>query len=284
MPRFRFENFEFDPRTLELKRDGVLVRLQPQPARVLAILLERAGDTVTRDELRQPLWGNDTHVEFDQGLNYCIAQIRTALGDSAEVSRFVRTIPKRGYRFVATVVPEPALEPPTRPRARWKSATPRWAVVAGLLITGAFFAAVLSSRRPPINIAVARFDNETGLAEMDRFSDALTDMVVAQLTAEAGNRFGIIGNAAVLRKPRAARDLKALGSALPVGYVVLGQVQRNSRQIRVLAHLIRLPDQTHVAVVRLDRDIGDALQMQSELSRVIATEFLRHLPPPRRTL
>jgi DNA-binding winged helix-turn-helix (wHTH) protein/TolB-like protein len=279
VPPVRFGKFGFDPATRELKRDGLPVRLQAQPAQVLTVLIERAGRTVTREDLCQAVWGNETHVDFDQGLNYCIAQIRTALGDSADSPCFVRTIPKRGYQFIAPIVPVSSVEPQPPPSARLRRSFPIWVVAATLLFaTGAVIAVVYAQHRAPINIAVVRFDNETGIAEMNTFSDAVTDQVVAQLAADSGNRFGIIGNAAILRQPRSQRDLLAIGSALNAGYVILGQVQRDSGRFRVLAHLIRLPDQTHVAVARFDRDIGDELQTETELSRLIASQFLRRLP------
>ncbi|OLC78077.1 MAG: hypothetical protein AUH72_16520 [Acidobacteria bacterium 13_1_40CM_4_65_8] len=99
----RFGDFEFDERAGELRRNGTTTRLEPQPARVLALLVERAGEVVTRAELQQRVWSGDTFVDFDRGLNYCIAQIREALGDSASEPRFVETLPRRGYRFIAPV-------------------------------------------------------------------------------------------------------------------------------------------------------------------------------------
>jgi DNA-binding winged helix-turn-helix (wHTH) protein/TolB-like protein len=89
----------------ELRRGGMTTRLEPQPARVLALLVERAGDVVTRAELQQHVWSGDTFVDFERGLNYCIAQIRTALGDSASSPRFIETLPRRGYRFIASIAP-----------------------------------------------------------------------------------------------------------------------------------------------------------------------------------
>jgi DNA-binding winged helix-turn-helix (wHTH) protein/TolB-like protein len=273
--RLRFGLFDFDLHTRELQREGVLVRLQAQPAQVLAVLLEHAGGIVTREELRQAVWGDDTHVDFSQGLNYCIAQIRTALGDSADSPRFVRTIPKQGYQFIAPILatPEPA---PPRNSAR-RSRIRRWALaLAFILMIGGILGVMLWHPKPPI-IAVARFDNETGLAAMTAFSDALTDMVVVRLTADAGAKFGIIGNAEPLRQPRPYRDLLAIGSSLKAKYLILGQVQGSAAHRRVLAHLVRLPDQTHVAVARFDRAAGDDLQTETELSRLIAANFLQHL-------
>src|SRR6476661_8502933 len=99
----KFGEFEFDAVRGELRRRGQPVRLQAQPARVLAILVEHAGQVVTRDALREAIWGGDTFVDFDKGLNFAIAQIRTALGDSADAPSFVRTLPKRGYQFIAPI-------------------------------------------------------------------------------------------------------------------------------------------------------------------------------------
>src|SRR5262245_62060854 len=99
----QFADFEFDERAGEVRRNAETKRLEPQPARVLGVLLERAGEVVTRAELQQRVWSGDTFVDFDRGLNYCIAQIREALGDSAAEPRFIETLPRRGYRFIAPV-------------------------------------------------------------------------------------------------------------------------------------------------------------------------------------
>jgi TolB-like protein/DNA-binding winged helix-turn-helix (wHTH) protein/tetratricopeptide (TPR) repeat protein len=110
--RCRFGLFEFDFRTGELRREGDLIKLSPQPARVLGLLLGRPGETVLREELRAHLWGNETFVDFERGLNFCILQVRTALGDSSENPRFVQTVPRKGYRFIAPVTND--LRPPSR--------------------------------------------------------------------------------------------------------------------------------------------------------------------------
>src|SRR5919106_4391361 len=103
MEGVRFGIFDFSPSTGELWRDGVPVRLQAQPARLLAALVARAGQVVTRETLQREIWGDGTHVDFERGLNFCIAQVRGALGDSADSPRFIETVPKQGYRFVAPV-------------------------------------------------------------------------------------------------------------------------------------------------------------------------------------
>lgn len=276
--RVRFGLFDFDPASRSLLRDGVPVRLQAQPMQVLSVLVEHAGEVVTRDQLRQAVWGTETFVDFDRGLNYCITQIRSALGDSAESPRFIRTVPKLGYQFIAPVTataPAQPAPPESRvPHVGWRHLSMAF---AAMLVAGGVVFAVLAAHRPPVNIAVARFDNETGNPAMDSFADGLTDSLVAELAAADRRKFGIIGNASLLRQPRQQRDLRAIGSSLNAAYVVLGQVQRGPSQVRVLAHLIQLPQQTHVAAVRLDRDISDPLQTQSELARLISVEFLTKL-------
>jgi TolB-like protein len=125
---------------------------------------------------------------------------------------------------------------------------------------------------PPI-VAVVRFDNENGQPDLDRFSDGLTDSVVEQLTSQSRDRYKVIGNALILRGPRDLRDLNAIATSLHAAYVVLGQVQSNSSQVVILAHLIRLPDQTHIWVVRTERTLEDPLNVESEVARKIAAEF-----------
>src|SRR5215470_6657121 len=108
----RFGVFELDFRSGELRKGGVLVKLQQQPFKVLALLVTHPGDIVTREELRCQIWGGDTFVDFDQGLNFCIKQIRAALGDQADTPRYVETLPRRGYRFIAPLERRELTPPP----------------------------------------------------------------------------------------------------------------------------------------------------------------------------
>ena len=125
----RFGVFELDPESGELRKSGVLIHLRPQSVRILALLASRPGQLVTREELCQHVWGNETFVDADQGLNHCIKRIRTALGDDAEVPRYIQTLPQRGYRFIA---PLEERERPAQPGA----AVPRrlWLMLAGAVL------------------------------------------------------------------------------------------------------------------------------------------------------
>jgi len=280
MARIRFGTFDFDSVTLELRREGTPVRLQAQPARVLSMLLARPGEMVTRESLQRAVWGEETYVDFDRGLNFCIGQIRSALRDSAESPRFVQTVPKSGYRFIAPVreTDSPLPGQPQVVTAQRTLAEPRmwWALLLALVIAAAAFVWSFHSDRTKeqvSNVAITRFDNETGDADFDRFADGLTDSVVADLTGSAAGRYGVIGNASILRQPRSRRDLIAIGSALHARYVILGQVRRIPSGISVLAHLIRLPQQTHVRVARIDSKAGQAPGSESELARRIVADL-----------
>jgi len=283
----RFGVFAFDMDALELSRNGRPLRLQPQPARVLATLLAHPGRAVTREELRAAVWRDDTFVDFDRGLNFCVAQIRSALGDDADAPRFIRTLPKRGYEFICPLEAvggaeaiarqvSVAPEAPAPARRRW--AAVGW-IAAGLVTAAAGLAVFLLYRSPSLPVvAVARFDNETGNTTLTRFSDALTDEVVEQLTASGAGQFGVVGNASILRVARDARDLLAIGRALGARYVILGQVQSDTGgHVRVLAHLIRLPDQTHVSVSRTDGLSDASLPAVDSIATKIATAFTRRL-------
>src|SRR5262245_49760673 len=309
--RYRFGLFEFDAATRELRREGVLVRLPSQPAQLLACLIEHAGQTVSRDELRKTLWGRDTFVDFDRGLNFCMSQVRSALKDDSAEPTYIRTIPKQGYQLIAPVERisgngsdlnakrSPAGDAAQRGGYRRVMALAAAALIAVVLAvaTGRGFLRRSSSKPAPI-VAVLRFDNETGDSGITRFSDALTDTVVERLTLLSQGRYQVIGNAQILRRPREQRDLNAIGSSLHAAYIVLGQVQSNDVQrngaqrnddarsddqrnhdqdkrgpVRILAHLIRLPEQTHLWVARTERTLTDPLAVESEVAEKIATEF-----------
>jgi DNA-binding winged helix-turn-helix (wHTH) protein/TolB-like protein len=275
-----FGEFEFDTATGELRRRGEPVRLQSQPAQVLAILVGSAGQVVTRETLRDAVWGAETFVDFDKGLNFAIAQVRAALEDSADSPSFIRTLPKRGYQFIAPVtrLDGPVKDTPAGARRRLLP----WGigVAAAIVLAAGAWAWRSSTSRPsdPAHtIAVIPFDNETGVGDFDRYATNLTDSVVAQLTTSGRDRFDVVGNALVLRTPRTSRDLVAIADSVKAGYVVIGQVQRDEDHLRVLAHLIRVPDQKHIWVVRLERPADGGLMPAADAAQRISSAFLGKL-------
>ena len=183
--RVRFGAFEFDAASGELWRDGERVPLQRQPSRLLDLLLGRPGEVVAREEIRLALWGEDTHVDFERSLNFCVAKLRAALGDSAAQPQFIETVPTRGYRFIAGVDPDVG---PGFSRAPAEPAHPRGSAI--LWTTGAValaIAAVVALRvfvdiRPGVpKVVVVPFKNETGAAELDRLAKGVSDATVARL-------------------------------------------------------------------------------------------------------
>ena len=260
----RFGTYDFDRETGELTRAGVAVRLQPQPSHVLRVLIEAKGQVVSRESIREAVWGSEVHVDFDRALNYAISQVRTALKDSADSPRYIETIPKTGYRFIAPL--ESALADrqlamvadvdPTLLEARLDSSgLPRrqvLAIGAGAAALGAAFGLwrLLAARREQ-RIAIALFDNETGDAALDHYANDVTDSLVVAFTQKTQGRYGVIGNASVLRQRRSFRDLATIAQELRAQFVILGQIKAEDASRFVLAHLIRMPDETHLQVARL---------------------------------
>ena len=330
--RVRFGTFEFDPAALELRRDGRPVKIEPQPAKALARLLAVPGALVTRDDLREAIWGRETHVDFDRGITYAIGQVRAALGDSGENPRFLQTLPKRGFRFVAPVVdmPEPAAtarrpsgeaaaarrpgdaavaagaggaapapapitEPTTSPASRDRPAEvppsgarrriPRWfaPLAAALIIAVLGLGTLLWGRGAPPVVAVSIFDNETGDPTLDVPVATLTDLVVVRLTALAPGRLGVVGNAAVLRRPRNIRDLDAVAAGVQADYVVLGQLQRDPAGVRFVTHLVRLRDGVHLKANRLtvpaERLAALDASVPDEFARAVREHVLHERAP-----
>jgi DNA-binding winged helix-turn-helix (wHTH) protein/TolB-like protein len=252
----KFGIFEFDTDTRELRKNSRAIALEPQPAKALALLLSRAGEIVSRDELREAVWGSDTHVDFDRGLAYCLSQIRSALGDSGDNPRFVQTIPKRGFKFIAPVASVSPVSPaspasPARGFNNWVTIPLVLALAA--VSVGLVVATFMSPPGPEnvVHVAVSVFDNETGQAEYDRTVAGLSDLVVERLSKMDPDRIAVVGNAAVLRQPRNIRNLKGIADSVDAEYVLLGQLQRGESGLRFITHFIRLRDEAHLKANRL---------------------------------
>jgi TolB-like protein len=225
--RLRFEAFELDVATGELRKGRTLIKLQPQPFKVLALLASRAGDLVPREEIQKQVWTDDTFVDFDQGLNYCIRQIRSALCDDAETPRFIETVPRRGYRFLPIVE---ELAPPPVPTV---------------------------ARR--IMLAVLPFENLSGEGDQEYFSDGLTDEMIAQLGRINPQRLGVIARTSAMKYKHTNKSIDVIGLELGVAYVLEGSVRRGANRVRVTAQLIQVSDQTHLWAQSYDRSLGDML-------------------------
>jgi DNA-binding winged helix-turn-helix (wHTH) protein/TolB-like protein len=287
-----FGPFRFEMTSGALSRHGMPVRLQPQPARVLAILVSRAGEVVSRDELRQQIWADGTYVDFERGLNFAVAHIRAALGDSAETPLYIETVPKRGYRFIAPVARPPIVQEHVTPPAieatqvtlresRSEPRTSRALVVSATLVTVAIIAVAAWLWIPEdprtTRVAVVPFDNETGQDAFDQVAVAIADQTVARLaTPDRLTQLIVIGNSAALRKPRAFRDIKDIGRQVAADYVVLAQMKVDKSGVRLIAHLIRVSDEAHVWADAYDRD-SFTLGVQAEIAEAIAAAVTMRL-------
>jgi TolB-like protein/DNA-binding winged helix-turn-helix (wHTH) protein len=280
--RARFGAFQFDAATGELWLEGRRVRLQRQPSRLLELLVSRPGDVVSREEIRQGLWGDDTHVDFERSLNFCVAKLRSALRDNAASPRFIETVPTRGYRFIAPVqtgaasVDAPASIKPRQPPQRW------WAVAAGLVaVLGAVGVQQLWQQRhspAPPKIVVVPFHNETGTADLDRVAKGVSDATVARLaTPERLAHLLVIGNASDLPFSFKPANMKAMGESLGAQYLLLGQMKKDDRRLRIVAHLIRVSDQTHLWAKTYDTDTLD-LPQQASIAEEIAKSVAATVP------
>jgi TolB-like protein/DNA-binding winged helix-turn-helix (wHTH) protein len=286
-PRVRFASFEFETATGELWQDGRRVRLQRQPSRLLELLLARPGEVISREEIRLGLWGDNTHVDFERSLNFCVAKLRSALRDNAVSPRFVETVPTRGYRFIAPVDPataasagvaaDPPPSAPPAPRRRWVAWITVAATVAGIIGLGASYYRYANPALP--RIVVVPFHNETGSPELDRLAKGVSDATVARLaTPERLTHLSVIGNASDLIFSFKPANMKAMGESLGAQYLLLGQMKKDDRRLRIVVHLIRVSDQTHLWAKTYDRDALD-LAEQAAIAEEIAKSVIETVPP-----
>ena len=239
MRQVRFGVFELDLEAGVLRRNGRKVKLQEQPFQVLAMLLERPGQVVTREELQQRLWSTDTFVDFDHGLNKAINKIRLALGDSADAPRFVETLARRGYRFIASLH--------------------------------------LPAKSPIRSIAVLPLQNVSGDAAQEYFSDGLTDALITNL-AKIG-ALKVISRTSVMQYKATQKSIPIIASELGVDAVLEGTVYREGNRVRTTAQLIEVATDSHLWAENYERDLTSVLALQSQIAREVAREVHVHLTP-----
>jgi len=297
--RATFGPFELDVKTGRLLKHGKALKVVGQPLEVLALLLERSGEVVTRDELRTRLWGGETFVDFEHGLNAAVNKLRFALGDSADNPRYVETLTRKGYRFIAPLeTRRPSESPPVEPDPTPLPGTPRGFRPGLILAASAPIAAVLAawmwslwaapaskSEAVPtdrILLVVLPFENLSNNQEQDYFAEGLTDELITRLGQLDPDRLGVIARTSAAYYSGARRRVRQIAAELGVEYVVEGGVGRAGDRVRVSARLVRAADETSLWTDSYDRDIGDLLAVQNELARAIAGRIELRLPAPAR--
>jgi TolB-like protein len=254
----QFGPFRFHAETAELSRRGVKLRLQPQPARMLQLLLSRPGQLVTRESIQQELWGDKTLVDYELGVNRCVRQLRRALGDGSEVPRYIRTVPKLGYCFVA-----PMRGAKAAVETKKVTVAPRGVVKNR------------SAVAEQTSIAVLPFANLTGDPQDEYFGDGLAEEITNVL-AQIGNLKVIARTSAFAFKGK-NEDIRRIAETLGVSHVLEGSVRRLGLRIRVTAQLIHASDGTHISSKRYDCEQTDLFALQDEISADIARQFRMHL-------
>jgi len=245
--RIRFAGFELDRRAGELRRDGEKIHLSPQVWRLLDLLVERAGELVSREEIRERLWGEAIFVEFDLGLNHCVSRLRAALGDPAHASRFILTLPCRGYRFVAPIDRQ------------------------------------LEAVSP--SLAVLPFVNLDGDCLDDPLADGMTEAVLTALARDS--RLRVLSRQSVLHLKRSERTLPEIGSELGVEAIVEGSTFRAAGCLRVFIQLVWLEPERHLWAGayegRLEQLFALERKVEQEVTEAVPRVLLAHvalgLPP-----
>jgi TolB-like protein/DNA-binding winged helix-turn-helix (wHTH) protein len=264
----RFDSFELDIRAGELRNAGVKLRLQGQPIRVLAALLNSAGELVTREQLRAQVWPADTFVDFDHSLHNAIARIREVLGDSAETPRYIETLPRRGYRYIGPVADFQTLRSATETGHHASQpltlvTTPKWKRVLVLILnagkpsasslaifgTLALAAALVGmnvvgwrdqifARRPKQNIqaiAVLPLANLSGDTEQEFFANGMTEALITELGKISGPR--VISRQSIMEYKGSKKSLREIARELNVDVVLEGAVARSGDRVKVTVHL-----------------------------------------------
>jgi TolB-like protein/DNA-binding winged helix-turn-helix (wHTH) protein/tetratricopeptide (TPR) repeat protein len=320
---YRFGAFELDARSGELRRRGLKVRLRGRPVEILLVLLARPGELVTRDELRTALWGADTFVDFDHGLNSAMNKLRDALGDAAGQARYVETVPRRGYRFVAPVeiltdvtapsspatpampqsplpatslvepapladagldadVPAPVAPAPSFPglavgQGRRTSRLVILAICAiGAVVAIGAFAWIRGSASRPANAAhramlvVLPFENLSGTAEQDFFTDGVTDETIAQLGGLDPRRLGVIARTTAMQYKHSSKGVMEIGRELDVDYLLEGSVRRDDEHVRITARLVDVKSQTQLWAETYEHELKDVLMFQHDVATRLA--------------
>jgi TolB-like protein/DNA-binding winged helix-turn-helix (wHTH) protein len=281
----RFGVFELNCSSSELRKSGIKLKLQQQPLQLLQILLENAGNVVTREELHKKLWPEGVYVDFDRSLNKAVVRLRETLCDDAASPRFIETLPRHGYRFIAPVEARPAESdaPPPQPPPDRRTRSIYW-IAGGLALVLALGAVLwLEGRRHQAlstsiqSIVVLPLENLSKDTNQEYFADGMTDELITHL-AKVGSLRVISHNSAMHYKQRSI-PLAQIARELNVEAVVEGQVLRSGTRVRITVQLVDTRTDRHLWAETYERDLGDVLALQGEIARSIATEIQAKLTP-----
>jgi len=285
----RFGVFELDLRTGELRKGGKLLNLPPQPFKILVLLATRPGQLVAREEMRQQIWGNQTFVDFEQGLNFAVNKIRTTLGDNAETPRYIETLPRRGYRFIAPIeaTPGPAAEipAPTATRTQWRRVWLAFFACASLValfvgFNGGGVRQRFWGKADPgaiRSLAVLPLENLSRDPEQEYFADGMAEALTTELAQISALK--VISHTSVVQYKGTKKSLPQIAQELSVDAVVEGAVQRSGDKVEITVQLIHAPSDRHLWAKSYERDLRDVLVLQRDVAHAIADEIKAKLTP-----
>jgi TolB-like protein/DNA-binding winged helix-turn-helix (wHTH) protein/Flp pilus assembly protein TadD len=284
----RFGIYEISFQSGELRKAGVKIKVQQQPLKLLEILLEHPREIVTREELRSRIWPSESFGDFDQAVNVAIAKLRGALGDSAENPRYIETLPRRGYRFIAEVAVVDTARPVTQVNDKrsgdkrrrlplgWKIAGLTLVVISVVLTSWMFY-----PRRGPSpeirSLAVLPLESLSVDASQDYFADGMTDELITDLSQISALR--VISRTSVMPYKRVRRPLPEIARELNVDAVLEGTVLRSGNRVRITAQLIQVPAERHLWAQSYEGDVRDALTLQSQVAHAVADQIRVNLNP-----
>jgi len=285
---YRFAEFEFSPAEAELRTNGSSIRLQEKPLQVLLVLVQNPQRVVKREQLRDRMWGSDTFVDYEQGINVAIKKVRDALGDSAESPKFIQTVSKKGYRFLVPVevadpaltaqvpaIQEPFLIPEAPPATSASTLSPR-VLLAAITLAACVLAAAgvwgwKTRQQPPMQIrslAVLPLRNLSPDPSQEYFADGITEELITSLAQSLPMR--VISRTSVMRYRETNEPISQIARELGVQAIIEGAVAQSGDRVTVTVQLIDATEDRHLWAQRYDRKIEDLLAMEGQLSHEIA--------------
>jgi TolB-like protein/DNA-binding winged helix-turn-helix (wHTH) protein len=283
-----FGAFELDLDRAELRKGGAPIRLKSQQLQLLALLASRAGQVVSREEIRAALWDQGTFVDFDQSINVGVNQIRGALGDDPQTPCYIETLPRKGYRFIAPIIQPTNRFAPVELSVSRPNARRRWWLLlsAGTVAAIVFFAAIWVSRirgpKPIESLAVLPLENLSHDPEQDYFADGMTDELITDLAKISALR--VISRTSVMQYKGTKKPVPEIARELNVDALLEGSVTRDRDRVRITAQLVRAEPEKHLWAEKYEGNLGDVLAMQDEVAKSVAREIQIKLTPREKTV
>jgi TolB-like protein/DNA-binding winged helix-turn-helix (wHTH) protein len=280
----KFENLELDLGSYQLRRDGSVLKLEKIPMELLILLVSKRGQLVSREEIIDRLWGKDVFVDSEHGVNTAIRKIRNVLIDDPDQPRYIETAVGKGYRFIATVSapPEEQLLPPPAPALTFKKLLIIAACALVALVAGYGMVRRLWPPGGRTMLAVLPFQNLSGDAEQDCFSEGMTEEMITQLGSLDPQRLGVIARTSAMSYKHSTKGVDQIGRELGVSYILEGSARREGGRVRITAQLIQVRDQSHVWAAEYDRELQSVLGIQTEVASAIGDEVRLKLTPAQR--